>query len=292
MKKSYILITVLMISVAFFSFQHSSVTELGIYNSDAHKSASGNQIGLTGAPGESNCTNCHVGSTQDGSNENVVTFLDGINPVTEYTPGSSYTVSLTMNSNPAKKGFSSTALDGTNTMAGNFTGEAIGGTQDFSSATRTYVSHTFTSNTSAQTAWLWTWTAPSAGTGDVTFYVASNSANNDGGTAGDVIYLSTHTISEENTSTIDEFSFNHNFNAGYGMTSREVVIDFNANTIGDMAVNVVDMNGRSVYTEKLGSSELGENRERVKLPNEIEDGIYVVHFFVGNKAMSANIMVQ
>jgi hypothetical protein len=71
-----------------------------------------------------------------------------------------------------------------------------------------------------------------------------------------------------------------------------VVIDFNANTIGDMVVNVVDMNGRSVYTEKLGSSELGENRERVKLPNEIEDGIYVVHFFVGNKAMSANIMVQ
>ena len=153
------------------------------------------------------------------------------------------------------------------------------------------MSHTATSNTNSQSAWLWTWTAPAAGAGDVTFYVASNAANNNGNTSGDVIYVSTHTISESNAS-IEENTFEHNFKAGYSISNREIVVDFNANTIGDMVVNLVDMNGRSVYTEKLGSSELGENSERVRLPQEIDGGIYVVHFFVGNKAMSANIMVQ
>lgn len=294
MKKNYILLAALAVSVGFFSFQHSSVAEMGNYNANIHKQGGGGQPSLTGAPGENNCTQCHVGTTQDGSNENVVTFLDGITPVSEYTPGNSYTVSVTMNSNPAKKGFSATALDGTNTMAGSFAGDGvIGGTQDFTNgpATRTYVSHTAGSNTSAQSAWLWTWTAPTAGAGDVTFYVASNAANNNGNTSGDVIYLSSHTISESNASIVEN-TFEHNFKAGYGITNREVVIDFNANTIGDMVVNLVDMNGRSVYTENLGTSELGENKERVRLPEEVEGGIYVVHFFVGNKAMSSNIMVQ
>lgn len=294
MKKNYILLAALAVSVGFFSFQHTSVAELGNYNANIHKQGGGAQPSLTGAPGENNCTQCHVGTVQNGATENVVTFLDGITPVSEYAPGNSYTVSVTMNSNPAKKGFSATALDGTNTMAGTFAGDgAIGGTQDFTNGpgTRTYVSHTGTSNTSSQSAWLWTWTAPTAGTGDVTFYVASNAANNNGTTSGDVIYVSTHTISESNAS-IEENTFEHNFKAGYSISNREIVIDFNANTIGDMVVNVVDMNGRSVYTEKLGSSELGENSERVRLPQEIDGGIYVVHFFVGNKAMSANIMVQ
>lgn len=294
MRKNYILLAALTASVGFFSFQHSSVAELGSFNANIHKQSGGGQPGFTGAPGENNCTQCHVGTVQDGTTENALVLLEGITPVTEYTPGTSYTVSVTMNSSPAKKGFSATALDGNTAMAGTFTGDGtIGGTQDFTNVpgTRTYVSHTATSNTSSQNSWLWTWVAPTAGTGDVTFYVATNAANDNNNTSGDAIYLSTHTFPEANAS-VEENTFKHNFKAGYSVSNREVVIDFNANTIGDMVVNVVDMNGRSVYTEKLGSSELGENNERVRLPEEIEGGIYVVHFFVGNKAMSAKIMVQ
>jgi hypothetical protein len=228
MKKNYILLAALAVSVGLFSFQHTSIAELGNYNVNIHKQGNGGQAGFTGAPGENNCTQCHVGTTQDGSNENIVTFLDGITPVTEYTPGNSYTVSLTMNSNPAKKGFSATALSGTNAMAGTFAGDGtIGGTQDFTNGpgTRAYVSHTGTSNTSTQSAWLWTWTAPTSGTGDVTFYVSSNVANGNGQQTGDVIYLSTHTITEATGSTnVEENTFEHNFKAGYSIANREIVI--------------------------------------------------------------------
>ena len=52
--------------------------------------SSGAGAGKTGAPGESNCTACHSGSTQDGANENLLTVLDGGNPVFEYLPGQTY----------------------------------------------------------------------------------------------------------------------------------------------------------------------------------------------------------
>lgn len=292
MRKNYILFAALTASVGLFSFQHSSVTEFGKVGD--HKQNGGGQPGLTGAPGENDCTQCHIGSVQNGTGENIVTFLSGVTPVTEYTPGNTYTVSLVMSSDPAKKGFSATALKSTNAMAGTFTGDGtIGGTQDFTNTpgTRQYVSHTSTSNTSSQNSWLWSWVAPTAGTGTVTFYVASNAANGNDQLTGDVIYLSTHTIAEANAS-VEENTISNNFKAGYSVNNREIVLDFNSNTIGSMVVNVVDMNGRSVYTQNLGNSTLGENNEKVRLPEEIEAGIYVVHFFVGNKAMSANIMVQ
>jgi hypothetical protein len=54
--------------------------------------------------------------------ENIFNVLDANNnPVSNYTLGSTYTVTLAMNSNPAKKGFQATALSGSNVMAGTFT---------------------------------------------------------------------------------------------------------------------------------------------------------------------------
>jgi len=293
MKKNYILLTALAASVGFFSFQHTSIAELGNYNSNIHKQSGGGQPGLTGAPGENDCTGCHQGTVQDGSNENSLIILEGLSAVSEYVGGTTYLVNLDMSSDPGTSGFSATALDGTAAMAGTLTGNALGSTQDFTNGpgTRAYVSH-ISSTSPTSGIWSWNWTAPAAGTGDVTFYIATNAANGNGAAGpGDVIYLSTHTISEMNAS-IEENTFEHNFKAGYSISNREIVVDFNANTIGNMVVNLVDMNGRSVYTEKLGSSELGENSERVRLPQEIDGGMYVVHFFIGNKAMSANIMVQ
>ena len=57
-------------------------------------------------------------------------------------------------------------------------------------------------------------------------------------------------------------------------------------------MNLTDLNGRSVFTYDLDQALIGDNHEKIKLPESIENGIYVVHFFVGNKGMSANVMVQ
>ena len=56
-----------------FAFQSVGGNEkLEKFSSKAHASAGGNQAGLTGAPAENNCTQCHSGSVLDGSTENQI----------------------------------------------------------------------------------------------------------------------------------------------------------------------------------------------------------------------------
>jgi hypothetical protein len=293
MKKSYLFIGLATISMGFFAFQSSTqMTESIIASKVMHAQSGGGQPALTGAPGEGTCTNCHSGTVQDGSQENVFVAINAqFQPVTSYNPGDTYTISVDMVSDPAKKGFSATALDPSDNMAGSFTESALLGTQDFSSGGRDYVSHTGTSNTSATQVWGWTWTAPATNVGDVTFYVASNAANNDGSTAGDIIYLSEHilgSVASVNEEEIAEASFT----AGYNSEENKVIIDFTSLTSGKMFFNLVDMTGKSVYSKSMSSALVGENKNSVMLPSSIDNGMYVVNFFVGNKAMSANILVQ
>lgn len=291
MKKTYILTTLALASLGFFAFQKAE-TETSVVQkfTKEHRFSSGGQSGLTGAPGESNCTQCHSGSVLSGSTENSVLILSGTTPVTSYTPGNTYTVTLQLTSTPPKGGFSATALNGSNVKAGSLIGAGIGGTQNFSSAGRDYVSHTAASNTSGQ--WAFSWVAPATNVGNVTFYFASNVANNNGTTTGDMIYLSQTVIAPASGAGIEETSNETNFTAGYNAASNKLVLDFNYLAVGEMNLNLVDMNGRSVFTYNLGQSEIGENNETIALPSELKDGMYIVHFFIGNKAMSAQILVK
>jgi len=288
-------------SLGFFAFQEANSGNGVVQNYvKEHRFSGGGQAGYTGAPSEATCFNCHGtpgGSTLDGSTENQVLFLDNLTPVTEYTPGNTYTITVQMASSPSKKGFSAVALDGTNANAGSFTGDSgIGGTQDFVAAGtgRHYVSHLASSNTSTQTIWGWTWTAPATDVGPVTVYLCTNIANDDNGSTGDAIYLSQHVISPASggASIGEESVDNTKFTAGFNAESSKVTMSFSSLAVDNMFFNLVDMNGRSVFTYEMGESEFGENNQSLVLPSSIENGMYIVHFFVGNKAMSANILVK
>ena len=294
MKKHYLLGAGAVALMGLFSFTDFNSAIIEGFSHKTALNANGAPGGKTGAPGETNCTQCHaaMGGAQDGSSQNILTVADGITPITSYVPGQTYNVTLTLQSNPAKRGFSATALDGTNTMAGTFTGSAIGKTQVNAASGREYATHTVDGNEASELTsgfWLWEWTAPATDVGQVTFYVASNEANDNGTSTGDVIYTSFHPINsaagvEEVEETISALT------AGFSAANNKLILDFTTISTDDMYVNVVDMNGRSVYQRALGSAMIGENHEEVAMPS-IKNGMYVVHFFVGNRATSKKIMV-
>lgn len=293
MKKNYFIFSVAALALGFISFQRTGNVEVEKFLAkNQHKNANGAQSAKTGAPGENNCTQCHTGTPpQSGATENTFVLLSGFTPVTSYTPGATYNVSLSMASAPAKKGFQATALSSSDVMAGTFTGQVVGGTSVSSSGGRQYANHTSASNTSSNMTWLWTWTAPATNVGDVTFYVATNAANNNTANTGDVIYLSQHIVGS--TAGIDENeSVNSNFVAGYNAETNAVKIDFTSLNAGEMFFNLVDMNGRSVFTYELGNAQIGKNTTSVKLPNDLKNGVYFVNVFVNNTPMSAKIQVQ
>jgi hypothetical protein len=150
----------------------------------------------TGAPNESNCTSCHVGqpiNTAPG-----MVSINGL-PV-NYLPNQIVPVVVTVSHPDAIIfGFQLTAIDNQGKRVGTFSLPAqspqqlqivngfAGGQQ------RTYVQHTVDGTIPTAfgvKVWTFIWNAPATRAGKVSFYVAANAADSNGGTSGDLIYTS------------------------------------------------------------------------------------------------------
>ena len=129
---------------------------------DDSKRSSGSPGGYTGSPGDGhNCTACHGGSAST-----VTGWITSDVPAQGYTPGTTYTITATATGS-GKKGFE---------ISPQTTGGALLGTLSPGSGNKLCngnkaITHSSTvSGTSA--TWTFSWTAPAAGTGPVTFYGA------------------------------------------------------------------------------------------------------------------------
>lgn len=133
-----------------------------IFSSFKGMNPSGSPAGYTGSPGDTGntCANCHGGSAQTATG-----WITSNVPAAGYTAGTAYQITVTVTGS-GKKGFEvspqtiSGALVGTLTAG---TGTKIVGSK--------YVTQSSGVNTSTAT-WNFTWSAPAAGTGDVTLYGA------------------------------------------------------------------------------------------------------------------------
>ncbi len=159
----------------------------------AHSNTSGSPGGYSGSPadGSKTCVNCHAG-TPTTVNGLVVTNV----PAEGYTPGTVYTITIFADvSNNTKYGFELAAVNANNM--------AIGGFIHTTSFTKTVLTKNATHTSSGTSApngarsWTLDWTAPVAGSGNVTFYLALNATNNNNSSSGDQIVKSTKVISEK-----------------------------------------------------------------------------------------------
>jgi len=291
MKKNYILALTFGLSVAIVSWQKSNTVEKNSYKI-SHRNNSGAPTGRTGAPGEGNCTGCHSGTVQPGATENVLMLADGSGPVTSYVPGQTYTVALSMSSSPAKKGMQVTALNSSNQAAGTFTAITGGGVAITTGSGKSYANHMAASTLSSFPGWAWEWTAPATNVGAVEFYVATNKANNNGQNSGDVIYLSNHTFNSTVGLEENKLEAVGEFNASFSAENSMIYIQYSSLINGSNYVNIVDMSGRSVLNMDMGQAAIGVNKDMVRVPEYVKNGMYVVQYFVNNYPMSKTIVVE
>ena len=160
--------------------------------------------GLTGAPGEGTCANCHD-NLNNGSGGVTITAQ------TEYQEGETIDVFVEVSHMSQEKwGFELTALDDSNQPVGQFVITDSERTQlDTDGDTgRQYVMHTATGcdpgMMHASPGWLFQWIAP-AGRPSVTFYTAAVAANNGQGANGDFVY--TAVLSSTQTGLKDEMTW-------------------------------------------------------------------------------------
>lgn len=157
-----------------------------LFTSNASGPASnGNRA--TNAPGDgaTKCTSCHAGgSFGDVSIDLTLTDGNGAE-VSEYAPGEVYSISLNVSSSmgtPSGFGFQAIAITDVDDTPVNSFSNAGSGVQLSTSSSRQYAEH---NGPSASGAFSFDWTAPSAGTGAVTFYMGANAVNANGNNGGD-----------------------------------------------------------------------------------------------------------
>jgi len=171
-----------------------------IFASNSNGRATVANTGNTGAPGETTCGQCHNGGNYNAS-VTVQMFAQGATvPTTQFFPGTTYTVKVTVNNamgSPFGYGFQLTALtaaesspiSGYSSLATNVKQKTITVQNAFTG--RTYLEHNgVTSNNLFQ----FNWTAPQSLNEAVTFYASGNVVNGTGSTAGDATNSTSLTI--------------------------------------------------------------------------------------------------
>lgn len=178
-----------------FTFIASAVI-ISASTDTAHSNGAGAPTGNTGSPADNKTcaqVTCHPGPATA-----IVNAITSDVPVSGYVPGSTYTITATV-TDPAlvKFGFQISPQSPTGTLLGTMAIIDANKTK-FTSSANKYITHksTGTSFPGHTATWSFSWTAPAAGTGAVTFYGAFNFTNNNNNSTGDVIHTSTLTVSE------------------------------------------------------------------------------------------------
>ena len=204
--------------------------------------------GLTGAPDESNCTQCHVGNDLNDSDGSLILTI----PET-YVPNEVYTIVVNLSrTGQSRWGFEMAALDPDGASTGSFEADAEGNTQLSEAAGKQYIKQTApgtAAGTMDEHSWEFEWTAPDADMGPITFYAAGNAANGADGNVGDYIY----TTQEESTPPIP------------------TVAGVSLENVGDMALSTMDAGAGVSYTLKVTNT--GNMMDTLTLEASAEVGI-------------------
>lgn len=203
--------------------------------------------GLTGAPDEGNCTQCHAGNELNaaGGSLTLTTFPE------TYEPNEVYTIVVNLSrAGQSRWGFEMIALDADGASVGSFEADDAENTQ--LSEDNQYIKQTLKGTgqgTEDAHSWEFQWTAPDADIGPITFYVAGNAANGDSVTTGDYIY----TAQEESTPPIP------------------VVAGVSLEVVGNDALSTTDAVAGVSYTLKVTNT--GNATDTVSLEASAEVGI-------------------
>lgn len=181
---------------AFFAV---GIISLNIYtdssSTSVHAFSGGSPGGRSSSPADaSNCTACHSGTINSGAGSSSVSTNI---PSTGYIAGTTYTITGTVTeAGLSRYGFEITAeKDADNSKTGTMVITDATNTKVVGGSAVTHQS-AGTSGTGSRT-WSFDWTAPTSGTGDVTFFGAFNATNNNGATSGDKIYTASIGVSED-----------------------------------------------------------------------------------------------
>jgi len=244
---------------------------------------SGSIAGMTGAPGEDTCgrSSCHNAMPNQG---NAMVKIEVDDSLSAYTPDAIHKVKISIEDakNPNRNGFEIVALNNQEQNIGEWilSGNDIRGR---SGNGRSYV--TQTSEGSGQSSWEIDWKAPPASSGNITFYLAYNDADGNGGRTGDDIYTQSLSLREGNISTsINEIPGLDNINLYPNPVQEQFTIDLDMSKAGELKGILVNTLGQPIQQLFNQSLPSGNNRIDLTINPNLTSGRYYLHIFDKNNS--------
>ncbi|MDZ4757426.1 MAG: choice-of-anchor V domain-containing protein [Bacteroidota bacterium] len=252
----------------------------------------------TGAPGEKDCTTsgCHESfALNSGQGSNTLSVLNG---ASNYIPSNTYTLTAEVaHPNLNRFGFQVVAIkDKDSSNVGTFTCTEQSRTQLISGAggfaNRNYITYTYDGTNAVSQGkgkWQFNWTAPVTNEGNITFYLATVAANDDGNDLGDYCYTKSLTLQSATTS-IKQSENNIMFNVFPNPANDKIAISYYLDKPSSINIELYDIKGNKLQQQTLVKGFTGNNLVEMNL-HEHEAGIYFIKLEMDNKSMFEKIIL-
>lgn len=254
------------------------------------------QKGYTGAPGDqaNTCVTCHNTGTFAPTATLQVFDAAGTTAVTKYVLGVEYTIRLTITATsgtPSAYGFQ--MIDIRKSDNSNVKGFLPKTSQaaDIGIDTITATSRVYAGHNAKLTANVINvkWKAPATDLGNIVFYAAGNAVNSGGTFAGDNGTPSvSFQLASPLTSSVNELAENISIQVSPNPTPSVVALRLESKLNKAVKIQVVDLVGRTVLSEKWGIS-IGTNQHSLDL-NSFSKGVYMVQIVEGQNIVSKKVI--
>lgn len=251
--------------------------------------------GISGVSGgaTATCQNCHGGISKIVDNGGTAKLSSDI-PVDGYTPGQVYNMSLTIYTQKSKGGFNLRAQNSAGVIVG-FLEKQSSNAQvtdgSINGAKIGELTHNDPNISGGQKEITFKWTAPAAGTGDVSYYAAVATGVNRR-TSMDSLNKLKVVFKENNVTGISDANMVSSGFSVYPTDARDhVTLSYGLSVPADVWVRLYDLQGHVVTEVFQGREAAGAHSREVNVAH-LEAGSYLVWLSANGKITTERIVVR
>lgn len=256
------------------------------------------KAGYTNSPSEGNCTSCHNSSAVN-SGPGSVALLSNI-PVDGYLPGTTYNLTLRVaQTSRSLFGLGLEALTSANQNGGTLiitnsaktriANAVVGG------VSRKNVTHQLNGGANTDSMRFdFAWTAPVAGTGNVTFYYSGLAANSNGQTSGDNVYTGSTTIGEfvDHTGIAQAATNIKSFVIYPNPAKERINLHYSLTSASDVFVSLYNMEGKMVKFLGKSAKSAGMANDSFEIGTDLTTGTYLLELRTDKGVSTQKVMIQ
>jgi hypothetical protein len=256
------------------------------------------KAGYTNSPSEGNCTSCH-NSFAANSGPGSVALLSNIGG-DGYLPGVTYDMTLRVKQSTRNLfGLGVEALTTANQNAGTLIITNSAKTRIANAVvmgvSRHNVTHQLNGGASTDSMrFAFGWTAPAAGTGNVTFYYSGLAANANGQTSGDYVYTGSTTFPEfvDHTGIAQSVTNIKTVVVYPNPVKERVNLHYSLTSASEVCVSLYNMEGKMVKFLGKSSKPAGISNDSFEIGTDLATGTYSLELRTDKGVSTQKVMIQ